>query len=307
MPSSYSKISELIGNTPLVQLENYAREHRLGADILAKLEYLNPAGSIKDRVALGLVEDAQKRGLLKPGGVIVEPTSGNTGIGLAALSAYFGYRLILTMPDSMSVERQKLLRSYGAELVLTDGSSGMRGAIEKAEQLLRSIPGAYMPNQFFNPANPAVHFNTTGPEIWAGTDCKIDIFVAGVGTGGTISGVGQFLKSKTPAVRVVAVEPASSSVLSGGAAGAHGIMGIGAGFVPDILDRSVIDEVIAVSDADSFSAVLELAKTDGVFVGISSGAALSAAKTLALKKENKGKQIVVIFPDSGERYLSVVR
>jgi len=281
------------------------QKNRCCAEVYAKLEYANPAGSVKDRVALAMLLDAQKRGLLKSGSVIVEPTSGNTGIGLSALSAYFGYRLILTMPDSMSAERKKLLGAYGAELVLTDGRLGMRGAIEKAEELVRSIPGAYMPDQFKNPANPAAHFNATGPEIWADTDGKVDILVAGVGTGGTVSGVGKYLKSKNPAVRIVAVEPAESPVLSGGAPGAHGIQGIGAGFVPDCLDRSVIDEIIAVADADAIAAVRELAKTDGVLCGISSGAALFAAQTVAMRKENAGKRIVVIFSDAGERYLSV--
>jgi len=303
----FSSVSELIGNTPLLKLSKFAAEFHLGASILAKLEYLNPAGSVKDRVAAALIADAEQRGLLAAGSVIVEPTSGNTGIGLAALSAAKGYRLILTMPDSMSTERKKLLRAYGAELVLTDGSLGMRGAIEKAEELAQSIPGAFMPNQFSNPANAQAHFNATGPELWNAACGKIDILVSGVGTGGTLSGVGRYLKSINPAICVVAVEPALSPVLSGGDAGTHGIQGIGAGFVPGILNTKLIDEVIAVSDRDALSAVQTLAKTEGVFAGISSGAALSAAKALALRKENAGKSIAVIFPDAGERYLSVLQ
>ncbi|MCI5771485.1 MAG: cysteine synthase A [Clostridiales bacterium] len=300
----YQQATELIGNTPLLQLNHFAAAHGLQATVLAKLEYFNPAGSVKDRVALNMLEDAERRGVLKPGAVIVEPTSGNTGIGLAAVAAARGYRVVLTMPETMSVERRKLLRAYGAELVLTDGAKGMKGAIEKAEKIAAQTPGGFIPGQFTNPANPAVHRATTGPEIWRDTDGKVDIFVAGVGTGGTISGVGEYLKAQNPAVRVVAVEPASSPVLSKGVAGPHKIQGIGAGFVPDTLDTAVYDEVIAVENEDAFAAGREVARREGILVGISSGAALHAAALLALRPENRGKMIVALLPDAGDRYLS---
>ena len=300
----YQQATELIGNTPLLQLNHFAAAHGLKATVLAKLEYFNPAGSVKDRVALNMLEDAERRGVLKPGAVIIEPTSGNTGIGLAAVAAARGYRVVLTMPETMSVERRKLLRAYGAELVLTDGAKGMKGAIEKAEKIAAQTPGGFIPGQFTNPANPAVHRATTGPEIWRDTDGKVDIFVAGVGTGGTISGVGEYLKAQNPAVRVVAVEPASSPVLSKGVAGPHKIQGIGAGFVPDTLDTAVYDEVIAVENEDAFAAGREVARREGILVGISSGAALHAAALLALRPENRGKMIVALLPDTGDRYLS---
>ncbi len=300
----YQQATELIGNTPLLQLNHFAAAHGLQATVLAKLEYFNPAGSVKDRVALNMLEDAERRGVLKPGAVIIEPTSGNTGIGLAAVAAARGYRVVLTMPETMSVERRKLLRAYGAELVLTDGAKGMKGAIEKAEKIAAQTPGGFIPGQFTNPANPAVHRATTGPEIWRDTDGKVDIFVAGVGTGGTISGVGEYLKAQNPAVRVVAVEPASSPVLSKGVAGPHKIQGIGAGFVPDTLDTAVYDEVIAVENEDAFAAGREVARREGILVGISSGAALHAAALLALRPENRGKMIVALLPDTGDRYLS---
>ncbi len=300
----FDGMTELVGGTPLLRLNGYIARNALEADICAKLEYFNPAGSVKDRVALAMIEDAERKGLLKPGATLIEPTSGNTGVGLAAVAAAKGYRLIIAMPETMSVERRRLLKAYGAELVLTDGDKGMTGAIEKAKELAAQMPGAFIPGQFDNPANPAAHGQTTAPEIWSDTDGKMDIFVAGVGTGGTLSGVGRYLKCKNKNIRIVAVEPASSPVLGGGRAGAHGIQGIGAGFVPNTLDAEVIDEVIAVKDDDAYSECKTLARTDGVLVGISSGAALSAAKSLARRSENNGRLIVALFPDTGERYLS---
>lgn len=296
---------ELIGNTPILKLNRYAKKAGAGkASILAKLEYLNPAGSVKDRIALAMVEDAEKKGILKPGATIIEPTSGNTGIGLAAIAAAKGYKAILTLPDTMSVERRTLLAAYGAELVLTEGARGMKGAIAKAEELKESIPGAVILGQFVNPANPEAHRNTTGPEIWEQTDGKVDIFVAGVGTGGTITGVGEYLKSKNPEIKVVAVEPATSPVLSKGTAGAHKIQGIGAGFVPEILNTKIYDEVLAIENEDAFAEGKAFAVSEGILVGISSGAALKAAVILAQRPENEGKNIVVLLPDSGDRYLS---
>ncbi len=300
----FDGMTELVGGTPLLRLNGYIARNALEADICAKLEYFNPAGSVKDRVALAMIEDAERKGLLKPGATLIEPTSGNTGVGLAAVAAAKGYRLIIAMPETMSVERRRLLKAYGAELVLTDGDKGMTGAIEKAKELAAQMPGAFIPGQFDNPANPAAHGQTTAPEIWSDTDGKMDIFVAGVGTGGTLSGVGRYLKCKNKNIRIVAVEPASSPVLGGGRAGAHGIQGIGAGFVPNTLDAEVIDEVIAVKDDDAYSECRTIARTDGVLVGISSGAALSAAKSLARRSENNGRLIVALFPDTGERYLS---
>ena len=300
----YSSISELVGHTPLVQLQRFAAVRGLKANLLAKVEYFNPAGSVKDRIACAMLDDAEQRGLLKPGAVIVEPTSGNTGIGLAAMAAARGYRVILTMPETMSVERRNLLKAYGAQLVLTDGAQGMKGAIAKAEEIAAQTPGSFLPGQFTNPANPAIHRATTGPEIWQDTDGTVDIFVAGVGTGGTVTGVGQYLKRKVPSVKVVAVEPASSPVLSQGVAGAHKIQGIGAGFVPDVLDTKVYDEIIPVSNEDAFADGRLVGRKEGVLVGISSGAALHAAVELAKRPENEGKTIVVLFPDTGDRYLS---
>lgn len=296
---------ELIGGTPILKLNRYAEKTGISqTTILAKLEYLNPAGSVKDRIALAMIEDAEKKGLLKPGATIIEPTSGNTGIGLAAVAAAKGYKAILTLPDTMSVERRNLLKAYGAELVLTEGAKGMKGAIAKAEELNKEIEGSIILGQFVNPANPAIHRATTGPEIWEQTDGKVDIFVAGVGTGGTVTGVGEYLKSKNPDVQVVAVEPASSPVLSKGEAGAHKIQGIGAGFVPDVLNTGVYDEIIAIENEDAFAEGRAFAVSEGILVGISSGAALKAASILAARPENQGKTIVVLLPDSGDRYLS---
>ena len=296
---------ELIGKTPLMKLNNYSKKTGVtNATLLAKLEYLNPAGSVKDRVALAMIEDAEKKGLLKPGATIIEPTSGNTGIGLAAVAAAKGYKAILTLPDTMSMERRNLLKAYGAEIVLTEGAKGMKGAIAKAEELNKEIQGSIILGQFVNPANPKAHKETTGPEIWDQTDGKVDIFVAGVGTGGTLSGVGEFLKSKNPNVKIVAVEPATSPVLSKGTAGAHKIQGIGAGFVPETLNTKIYDEVIAIENEDAFTEGKNFAISEGILVGISSGAALKAASILAARPENKGKNIVVLLPDSGDRYLS---
>ena len=300
----YQKITDLIGGTPLLELVNYERKNKLEATLLAKLEYFNPAGSIKDRIAKAMLDDAEEKGLLKPDSVIIEPTSGNTGIGLAAVAAACGYRIILTMPETMSVERRSLLRAYGAELVLTEGAKGMKGAIAKARELAAQTENSFIPGQFTNPANPRAHRETTGPEIWRDTDGKVDIFVAGVGTGGTVTGVGEYLKEQNPAVRIVAVEPAGSPVLSGGASEPHKIQGIGAGFVPDTLNRAVLDEILPVENEDAFAAGRELARREGVLAGISSGAALHAATVLAKRPENRGKMIVVLLPDTGDRYLS---
>lgn len=300
--AKYKNITETIGNTPLIELRNFEKAHGLGAKIYAKLESFNPAGSVKDRIALAMIEDAEARGLLKSGDTVIEPTSGNTGIGIAAIGVAKGYHVCIVMPETMSEERRRLIRAYGAELVLTEGAKGMKGAIARAEELKRERGGVIL-GQFTNPANPAVHYRTTGPEIWRDTQGKIDVFVAGVGTGGTLTGAGKYLKEKNPAVTVVAVEPASSPVLSGGSAGAHKIQGIGAGFVPDVLDRSVYDEVIAVTNEDAFSAAREIGK-EGFLAGISSGAALWAACEVAKRPENARKNIVVIFPDGGDRYLS---
>ncbi|MCF2656117.1 cysteine synthase A [Lacrimispora saccharolytica] len=305
MSNIKKSVTELIGNTPLLELERYSKAAGVtGATILAKLEYLNPAGSVKDRVALAMIEDAEKKGVLKEGSTIIEPTSGNTGIGLAAIAAAKGYRAILTLPDTMSVERRNLLAAYGAELVLTEGAKGMKGAIAKANELKDSIPGAVILGQFDNPANPEAHRNTTGPEIWEQTDGKVDIFVAGVGTGGTLTGVGEYLKSKNPDVKIVAVEPAASPVLSTGTPGPHKIQGIGAGFVPSILNTSIYDEIITIENDDAFTEGKRFARSEAILVGISSGAALKAASILASRDENKGKNIVVLLPDSGDRYLS---
>ena len=300
----YQKITDLIGGTPLLELTNYEKANELNAKIYAKLEYFNPAGSVKDRIAKAMLDDAEEKGLLKPGAVIIEPTSGNTGIGLASVAASRGYKVILTMPETMSVERRNLLKAYGAELVLTEGAKGMPGAIAKAKELAEQTPNRYIPSQFTNPANPAVHLKTTGPEIWADTDGKVDIFVAGVGTGGTLSGVGAYLKSQNSNVKVVAVEPATSPVLSGGKAGPHKIQGIGAGFVPDTLNTDIYDEILPVQNEDAFATGRALARSEGVLVGISSGAAVFAAAQLAKRPENAGKVIVALLPDTGERYLS---
>lgn len=300
----YQKITDLIGRTPLLRLSNYEAEKGAAAEIIAKLEYFNPSGSVKDRAALAMIEDAEEKGLLTRESVIIEPTSGNMGIGLAAAAASKGYRLIITMPETMSIERRKLMAAYGAELVLTEGAKGMKGAIDKAQEIAGQTPSAFMPSQFTNPANPAAHRKTTGPEIWEDTDGAIDIFVAGVGTGGTLSGTGEFLKSKNPNIRIVAVEPASSPVLSGGAAGPHKIQGIGAGFIPETLDTEIYDSILQVENDDAIAEAKLVAKKEGLLVGISSGAALSAAAKLAKKPENSGKRIVVLLPDTGERYLS---
>ena len=304
MANIYTSADQLIGKTPLLELTHIEKALGLKAKILAKLEYLNPAGSVKDRVAKAMIDDAEEKGLLKPGSVIIEPTSGNTGIGLAAVAAARGYRIIIVMPDTMSVERRQLMKAYGAELVLSEGAKGMKGAIAKADELAAEIPGSFIPGQFVNPANPKAHFETTGPEIYADTDGKVDIFVAGVGTGGTITGVGEYLKSRKPEIKVVAVEPATSPVLSKGTAGAHKIQGIGAGFVPKVLNTGVYDEIIPVANEDAFAVGKQIGKAEGVLVGISSGAAAWAAIELAKRPENEGKTIVVLLPDTGDRYLS---
>ena len=300
----YKNVAELIGKTPLLELSNTEKELKLKSTVLAKLEYFNPAGSVKDRVALEMIEDAEQKDVLKKGSVIIEPTSGNTGIGLASVAAAKGYRLIITMPETMSVERRKLISAYGAELVLTDGAKGMNGAIEKADELAKEIPDSIVAGQFVNPANPEAHRKTTGPEIWKDTDGKVDVLVAGVGTGGTITGTGEYLKAKNPNIKVIAVEPADSPVLSGGKAGAHGLQGIGAGFVPEVLNTEIFDEIITVSSDEAYEASRSLAKCEGVLVGISSGAALHAAIDIAKREENADKTIVVILPDTGDRYLS---
>ncbi len=304
MSNIYTSADQLIGKTPLLELTNIEKEEGLEATVLAKLEYFNPAGSVKDRIAKAMIDDAEAKGLLKKGSVLSEPTSGNTGIGLASVAAARGYRIIIVMPETMSVERRQLMKAYGAELVLTEGSKGMKGAIARADELAKEIPNAFIPGQFVNPANPAVHKATTGPEIWADTDGKVDIFVAGVGTGGTITGVGEYLKEQNPAVKVVAVEPAGSPVLSKGTAGSHKIQGIGAGFVPEVLNTAVYDEIIAVENEDAFAAGKKVGRAEGVLVGISSGAAVWAAIQLAKRPENKGKTIVALLPDTGDRYLS---
>ena len=304
MSNIYTSADQLIGKTPLLELTHIEKKHDLKAKILAKLEYFNPAGSVKDRIAKAMIDDAEAKGLLKEGSVIIEPTSGNTGIGLASVAAARGYRIIIVMPETMSVERRQLMKAYGAELVLTEGSKGMKGAIAKADELAKEIPNSFVPGQFVNAANPKAHYASTGPEIYADTDGKVDIFVAGVGTGGTITGVGQYLKAQNPAVKVVAVEPKSSAVLSTGVAGSHKIQGIGAGFVPDVLDTKVYDEIIPVENDDAFATGKEIGKAEGVLVGISSGAAVWAAIQLAQRPENAGKNIVVLLPDTGDRYLS---
>lgn len=304
MSKIFTSADQLIGHTPLMELTNIEKKHGLKAKLLAKLEYFNPAGSVKDRIAKAMINDAEEKGLLKPGSVIIEPTSGNTGIGLASVAAARGYRIIIVMPETMSVERRQIMKAYGAELVLTEGAKGMKGAIAKAEELSKDIPNSFIPGQFVNPANPKAHFETTGPEIFDDTDGKVDIFVAGVGTGGTVTGVGQYLKSRNPSVKVVAVEPKSSAVLSTGVAGPHKIQGIGAGFVPDVLDTKVYDEIIPVTNEDAFAAGKEIGRSEGVLVGISSGAALWAGIDLAKRPENAGKTIVVLLPDTGDRYLS---
>ena len=300
----YRKITDLIGGTPLLELTNYEKANELNAKIYAKLEYFNPAGSVKDRIAKAMLDDAEEKGLLKPGAVIIEPTSGNTGIGLASVAASRGYKVILTMPETMSVERRNLLKAYGAELVLTEGAKGMPGAIAKAKELAEQTPNSYIPSQFTNPANPAVHLKTTGPEIWADTDGQVDVLVAGIGTGGTLTGIGSYLREKNPNVRIVAVEPFSSPLLSKGVAGPHGLMGIGANFVPDVLSRDLIDEIITVKEDDAYRTGRELAAHEGVLAGITSGAAVWAASQVAARPEFAGKNIVVILPDTGERYLS---
>ena len=304
MSNIYTSADQLIGKTPLLELTHIEKQYGLKAKILAKLEYFNPAGSVKDRIAKAMIDDAERKGLLKPGSVIIEPTSGNTGIGLASVAAARGYRIIIVMPETMSVERRRLMKAYGAELVLTEGAGGMKGAIAKAEELAKEIPGSFIPGQFVNPANPTAHRETTGPEIWEDTDGKVDIFVAGVGTGGTVTGVGEYLKSRNPGVKVVAVEPADSPVLSKGTAGPHKIQGIGAGFVPQVLNTGVYDEVIPVANNDAFATGKLIGKKEGVLVGISSGAAVWAAIQLAKRPENKGKTIVALLPDTGDRYLS---
>jgi cysteine synthase A len=304
MAKIYKGATELIGNTPLVEVVNIEKQLGLEATILVKLEYFNPAGSVKDRIAKAMIEDAEAKGLLKEGSVIIEPTSGNTGIGLASIAAAKGYRIILTMPETMSVERRNILKAYGAELVLTEGAKGMKGAIAKAEELAKEIPGSFIPGQFVNPANPAIHRATTGPEIWKDTDGKVDIFIAGVGTGGTVTGTGEYLKEQNPAVKVVALEPEDSPVLSEGRSGSHKIQGIGAGFVPEVLNTAVYDEIIPVENEDAFAAGKKVGKSEGVLVGISSGAAVWAAFELAKRPENKGKTIVALLPDTGDRYLS---
>jgi len=304
MSNIYTSADQLIGKTPLLELTHIEKSHDLKAKIVAKLEYFNPAGSVKDRIAKAMIDDAEAKGLLKPGSVIIEPTSGNTGIGLASVAAARGYRIIIVMPETMSVERRQLMKAYGAELVLTEGAKGMKGAIAKADELAKEIPNSFVAGQFVNPANPKAHYETTGPEIWADTDGKVDFFVAGVGTGGTITGTGKFLKEKDPAVKVVAVEPKTSAVLSTGIAGSHKIQGIGAGFVPDVLDTKIYDEIIPVDNDDAFAVGKEMGHREGVLVGISSGAALWAAIELAKRPENAGKTIVVLLPDTGDRYLS---
>ena len=304
MSAIYTSADQLIGHTPLLELTHIEKAHDLKAKILAKLEYFNPAGSVKDRIAKAMVDDAEAKGLLKPGSVIIEPTSGNTGIGLASVAAARGYRIIIVMPETMSVERRQLMKAYGAELVLTEGAKGMKGAIAKADELAAQIPNSFVPGQFVNPSNPKAHFETTGPEIYEDTDGKVDYFVAGVGTGGTITGVGSYLKTRNPSVKVVAVEPESSPVLSKGVSGAHKIQGIGAGFVPDVLDTRIYDEILPISNEDAFAAGKLVGRKEGVLVGISSGAALHAAVELAKRPENAGKTIVVLFPDTGDRYLS---
>ncbi len=304
MAKIYESVSELIGGTPLIEVKKYSKRRNINAKLIAKLEYFNPAGSVKDRIALAMIEDAEAKGTLKEGSVIIEPTSGNTGIGLAAIAAAKGYKIILTMPETMSVERRNLLKAYGAELVLTEGTKGMKGAIAKAEELAKETPNAFIPGQFVNPSNPEVHRKTTGPEIWNDTDGKVDIFVAGVGTGGTITGAGEYLKSQNKNIKVVAVEPAASPVLSKGVPGAHKIQGIGAGFVPETLNTEIYDEIITIENDDAFAAGKAFAQAEGILVGISSGAALYAAEVLAKRPENAGKNIVVILPDTGDRYLS---
>ena len=304
MGKIYENVAELIGKTPLLHANNFEKKRGVEANIFAKLEYFNPAGSVKDRVALAMINDAEQRGILKEGSVIIEPTSGNTGIGLASIAAARGYRIILTMPETMSIERRNLLKAYGAELVLTEGSKGMKGAIAKAEELAKETPDSFIPGQFVNPANPAAHKATTGPEIWEDTEGNVDIFIAGVGTGGTVTGIGEFLKSKNPDIKVIAVEPAGSPVLSTGKGGPHMIQGIGAGFVPDVLNTKIYDEIVTIENEDAFDAGREFAKAEGILVGISSGAALHAAEIVATRPENKGRNIVVLLPDTGDRYLS---